>query len=85
MKIFKGCLTILGIFVILLIIFFTWNSYTSPVNEAGRDYRKIMKSYEGTKIQSMDDVFERMDVLETHYNSPVFSKMQGGDKVEVTP
>ena len=85
MRIFKGCLTILGIFVVLLIMFFTWNSYTSPVNEAGRDYRKIMKSYEGTKIQSMDDVFERMDVLETHYNSPVFSKMQGGDKVEVTP
>lgn len=85
LKIFKGCLSILGIFVVLLIIFFTWNSYTSPVNEAGRDYKKVIKSYEGTEIQSMDDVFERMDVLEKHYNSPVFSKMQGGDKVEVTP
>ena len=54
MKIFKGCfmglIAVVGIIVFLLVIFFTWNSYTSPVNEAGREYKKTMESYEGSEI-----------------------------------
>lgn len=84
MKLVKGCLTVFGVLVILLIVFFMWNNYTSPVNEAGREFRRVMKTYKSTEIQSMDDVYERMFVLETHYNSPVFSKMQGGEREEVT-
>lgn len=32
----------------------------------------------------MDDVFERLEVLDSHFHSPIFSKMQGGEKTEVT-
>lgn len=87
--ILKGCLTAIlvgiGLIILLVVFFFSWASYTSPVNKAGRDYRETLKSYEGTEIQSIEDVYERIHALDTHYNSPTFSKMQGGDKVEVTP
>lgn len=65
-------------------LFFFWLSYSSPVNEAGRAFRKNVNAYQRAEIESMDDVYERLDVLESHFNSTTFDKMQGGEPKEVT-
>lgn len=73
-----------GTIFILISGFFIWNSYSSPVNEAGREYRRNVRSYNNTEIESIDDVYERLELLDSHYNSATFSKMQGGEKTEVS-
>ena len=84
----KNCLVlalvIVGILSLGTILFFTLVSYTSPVNEAGREYKESIKSYQNDEIEKIDDVFERLEVLDAHFSSPTFNKMQGGEKTEVT-
>lgn len=77
-------LTVVGILVLGVILFFAWFKYTSPVNEAGREYRRNIKSYQNVEIETMDDVFERLEMLDGHFNSSTFNKVQGGEKREVT-
>lgn len=77
-------LLIAGVLVIGYFLFFAWLSYSSPVNEAGREYGKNVRSYRNVEIESMDDVFERLEVLDSHFNSATFDKVQGGTKRKVT-
>lgn len=77
-------MAIVGVLVLGFVLFFTWLNYSSPVNEAGREYKKTVKSYRNVEIETMDDVFERLQVLERHFNSTTFDKVQGGEKREVT-
>lgn len=77
-------LAIVGILILGTILFFSRVSYTSPINEAGREYKKSIKSYQNDEIKKMDDVFKRLEVLDAHFSSPTFNKMQGGEKTEVT-
>lgn len=81
---FLFILVTVGIFVLGGILFFVWLSYTSPVNEAGREYAKNVRSYKNVEIETMDDVFERLEVLDSHFHSTTFPKVQGGEKREVT-
>lgn len=84
----KGCLTIIlilvGILVAGIILIFVWFNYSSPVNQAGREYGKDIKSYRNVEIESMENVLERMEVLDSHFHSTTFDKVQGGEKREVT-
>jgi hypothetical protein len=73
-----------GIVVLGVILFFGWLNFTSPVNEAGREYGKNVRSYNNEEIKTMDHVFERLEVLDSHFNSATFNKVQGGEKREVT-
>lgn len=77
-------MTVVGILVLGVILFFAWFKYTSPVNEAGREYRRNVRSYQNVEIETMDDVFERLEMLDGHFNSSTFNKVQGGEKREVT-
>lgn len=80
----KVILVIVGLVVVGIASFFTWLSYTSPVNEAGREFKKSVSAYRNEKIENMDDVYERLEVLDSHFNSPTFNKVHGGEKREVT-
>lgn len=84
MRVLKVIVTIVGILAVGIVLFFVWLRYTSPVNEAGREYQKKVRSYQNTEIESMDHVFERIEVLNNHFNSPTSHKVQGGEKREVT-
>lgn len=80
------CLTGVGILSMTIIgmaLLLARCTYTSPINEAGREYRERIKTYENTEIQTMEDIYERLEVLDTHFSSPTFDKMQGGEKEEV--
>src|SRR5699024_12367845 len=83
----KNCLVlalaIVGILSLGTILFFTLVSYTSPVNEAGREYKERIKSYQYDEIEKIDDVFERDEVLNAPFSSPSFNQMQGGRQTEV--
>ena len=87
-KSFKGCfigvVAVIGFLIVAVVFFFAMNNYSSPVREAGRNYRSEIKSFENEPIDSMDDVYERMEFLRNHYHSPTHSKMQGGTKTKVT-
>ena len=84
----KGCLigvvSVIGFIFAAIVFLFSYNSYTSPVRKAGRDYRSEVKAYRNKDIESIEDVYERMDLLRKHFNSPTHSKMQGGEKTEIT-
>lgn len=88
LKALKSCLitlvVIIGIIAISIFLFFSRFSYNSPVNVAGREYRKNIEAYQKNEIETMEDVYERLEMLDSHFDSPTFSKMQGGDKEEVT-
>lgn len=88
-KMLKGffilVLVVIAVLVLIITLFFGWNSYTSPVREAGREYNRTVRSYRNDEIESMNDVYERLAFLEKHYNSPTHSKMQGGEKTKVIP
>lgn len=85
---FKNCLIAaligIGVLVLAVILFFKWFTYTSPVNEAGREYTRNIRSYENSEITSLEDINERLKLLNEHYASPTFDKMQGGDRTEVS-
>lgn len=87
MELVKGFLKILfaliGLLILGVVIFFFMNSYTSPVREAGREFKQKVRSYRNDEVENMEDVYERMDVLQDHYNSQTHSKMQGGEKTQV--
>lgn len=59
-------------------------NYNSPVNKAGRAYRDEVKSYRNDEIETIDDVYERLDVIDAHFHSTTFDKMSDADKREVT-
>ncbi len=71
-KILKGffilVLVVIAVLVLIITLFFGWNSYTSPVREAGREYNRTVRSYRNDEIESMNDVYERLAFLEKHYN-----------------
>lgn len=80
------CLTVVGIFSLIAIgimLLLARCTYTSPVNEAGREYQKNIKVYQNIDIETMDDVYNRLEVLDNHFSSPTFDKMQGGEREEV--
>lgn len=83
--IFKTLLAIVIIIILAIIILFAVNSYTSPVREAGRDFKRTVRSYRNDEVEDMEDVYERIAALQKHYNSTTHSKMQGGEKLKVTP
>lgn len=72
---------ILGLGAALLLF---WFKYTSPINEAGREYRQNVRAYRNVEIETMDDVYERLDVLDAHFNSTTFDKVQNEEKTEIT-
>lgn len=80
----KVILAIFSLLVLLVVIFYIWITYTSPINEAGREFKDEIKSYQNDEIVGTEDVYERLSLLDTHFDSPTFSKMQGGEKTEVT-
>jgi hypothetical protein len=82
--ILKVILVLIGMVVVGLGLLTFLMSYTSPVNEAGREYTANVKSYRNSEIKTIEDVYERLEVLKTHYNSTTFDKVQGGDRTEVT-
>ena len=79
----KVILGIIGILILLVILFFFWLSYTSPVNEAGRDFKRNVRSYRNEEIETMDGVYERLEVLDNHFHSATFDKVQGREKTKV--
>lgn len=79
----KVILGIIGILILLVALFFFWLSYSSPVNEAGRDFNRTVRSYRNEEIETMDGVYERLEVLDNHFHSATFDKVQGGEKTEV--
>lgn len=87
-KYFKGLLKVVlviaGILALGVALFFLWFEYTSPVSEAGREYARNVRSYQNDDIRTLDDVYERLDVLDAHFNSTTFDKVQDADKREVT-
>lgn len=76
---------IFSVIILGILLFFARFRYTSPVDEAGRDYRKNIELYQDQEIDNLEDVYERLEVFDAHLNSPTFDKMQGGEKVEITP
>lgn len=66
------------------IFLFARFNYNSPIKEAGRDYKSRVESYKNEPILSMDDVYERMELLRDHFHSPTFDKMRNSPKTEVT-
>lgn len=76
---------VLLIIVLSIFLFFKRFEYTSPVNEAGREYHKNIETYQNKDIETIEDVYERLEVLNSHFDSPTFDKMQGGELVEITP
>ena len=74
---------IVGILILLVALFFFWLSYSSPVNEAGRDFNRTVRSYRNEEIETMDGVYERLEVLDNHFHSATFDKVQGREKTKV--
>lgn len=83
--ILKAIATVIVLVILAIILFFAINSYTSPVREAARDFKRVVRSYKNDAVENMDDVYERIAALDKHYGSTTHSKMQGGDKLIVTP
>lgn len=69
----------LGIFLYSL-----WTNYTSPISEAGRAFRDSVRTYRNDNIETTDDIYERLDVLDDYYQSPVFDNVQEESKGKVT-
>lgn len=88
MKILNSCfitiVVILSIVALGFFLFFNLFTYKSPVNEAGREYRQQIETYKTDDIETIEDVYERLTVLDSHFNSPTFDKMQGGEMVQIT-
>ena len=82
----KGCLLGCAGFIALVVLgvygFISWFKYTSPVLEAGREYTQQVKSYQGEVVTSKAELNERLEILDEHFESPTFDKMQGGKKTE---
>lgn len=89
MKILNSCfitiVVILSIIALGIFLFFNLFTYTSPVNEAGREYRQQIEAYKTDDAETIEDVYERLAVLDSHFDSPTFDKMQGGEMVQITP
>lgn len=83
-RILKIIGAIVGIFVLLVGIFFWYLSYSSPVNEAGRTFKKSVRSYRNDNLETVDDMYERLGVIHSHFNSPTHNKVQGGEKQTIT-
>lgn len=86
-KLINGCLISALIVVTVLIIggssFISHWKYSSPVLEAGREYQQTVESFENKGIENMDDIYERLAVLDKHFASETFDKMHGGDRTKV--
>ena len=83
----KGCLLGCAGFIALVVLgvygFISWFKYTSPVLEAGREYTQQVKRYQGEVVTSKAELNKRLEILDEHFESPTFDKMQGGKKTEV--
>lgn len=88
MKILNSCfitiVVILSIVALGIFLFFNLFTYKSPVNEAGREYKQQIEDYQKDDIKTIEDVYERLEVLDSHFDSPTFDKMQGGEMVQIT-
>ncbi len=74
----------MGFLTLLVALLFFWFSYSSPVKEAGREFKKDIRTYQRAEIETMDDVYDRLEVLDKHFHSTTFDKVQNADKTEIT-
>lgn len=78
-------LPIVAILGLGMSIFSFWTNYTSPVREAGRIFRNTAKEYPHYAIETTDDIYERLDVIDAYYHDPIFDDRQpNADIGEVT-